>query len=118
MSIQKYMICIQPYYDSTHQAYKNILTIDRKPIDGDPLNTIVRALSYPRLSSFIQDKYKQKCVFAIYDPECLYSLMDIDKIALLYTFLANIGYTIDEHKTVFHKINNKMLCFITKGLNN
>jgi hypothetical protein len=111
-SIQKYIISIQPYYDSIHQCYKNILTIDRKPKDGDQLNTIVRTLAVPRLSSFIQNK--QSCVFAIYDPDCLSSLLHIDKIATFYTFLVNNGYTIDEHKTVLHKINTKMLCFITK----
>jgi hypothetical protein len=111
-SIQKYIISIHPYYDSIHQCYKNILTIDRKPKDGDQLNMIVRTLSVPRLSYFIQNK--QSCVFALYDPDCLSSLLTIDKIATLYTFLVNNGYTIDDKKTELHKINTKMLFIITK----
>lgn len=119
--VEVYTIGIQPFYDSIKKCYTHIFVIDRSP---DPLlSSIVRTVNPPRLSPFqtasgICCSYR-KCVFALLDPNNHHRLLHPGDEAILFTFLASNGYTVDTSLTKIMKTapvreGPRLLCLISK----
>ncbi len=93
-----YAIFSRPYYDPYEQRYKNILTINKKPV-GD-LEKITRRVKFLPLSPF-KRLHKEVCGYGI----CLEDnkLSTTDEIPELFSFLMTNGYKID---TILTKMMN------------
>ena len=115
----------QPYLDKFNQCYKNIVTLNMTP--QGPLGALVRRVQFPPLSEFKQPgpctPYKQ-CGLAIVSFEnggCCNSLMTVDEVPNLISFLVSNGYSIDTSITKMFNgseirfdtgTGNKLICFI------
>ena len=119
-----YTLSVQPYLDQYNKCYRKIITINSRPIG--PLAKFVRQISPPKLSPFKEPSVccpASKCIFAIADINCHgcggnNSLMCIDDIPDLFSFLTSSGYTIDSALTKLMqksdvRLDNNLLCFIS-----
>jgi len=89
-----YMVTIQPYYEPKSQQYVHIMTLNAQPPQTDPLYTIVRVLSTPRVSHFVQEY--EKCVYAVYNPINPAELITMDTIHTFFNFIMDNGYSINK----------------------
>lgn len=115
--IKIYSIQQQPFYDSHHQAYRQILTINTIP-EG-PLNNRVRRINNPKLSPFQfpppQSCPPPSCINAIYD-DCG-QLLCIDNLPSLFQYLIENGYIFDYELTNMMEksrviTDGTLLCYI------
>ena len=112
-----YAIQQQPFYDSHHQVYRQILTINTMP-EG-PLKSRVRRIHNPRLSPFQfpppQSCPPPSCINAIYGNDG--QLLCINNIPSLFQYLIENGYKFDYDLTNMMeksqvKTDNTLLCYI------
>jgi hypothetical protein len=119
----------QPYLDLNNQCYKNIVVVNVKP--KGPLGNFVRLVKFPVLSEFKQNYcnsnnlcgYALISLYEINNGNCSSSsLMDVNEIPDLISFLLENGYTIDTNITKMFNtsnirfntnIGNELICFIT-----
>jgi hypothetical protein len=116
-----YSIGIQPFYDSISECYTHIFVIDRPP--DPPLSNLVRTVNPPRLSPFQTTSGAccayRKCVLALLDPNDRRRLLRPGDEAILFTYLASNGYTVDTSLTKIMKTapvheGPRLLCMISK----
>ena len=112
-----YQLSTHVYLDSRDQCYKKIIIINMKPT-GD-LQNLIRQIQNKKLSPFQQTS---SCCAA---PPCLYAikhpktgeLLCMKNIAVLFSFLASHGYTIESQLTdIMLKSTeklDKLICFIS-----
>ena len=119
--VEVYSIGIQPFYDSISECYTHIFVIDRHP--GPPLSSLVRTVNPPRLSPFQTTSGAccsyRKCVLALLDPGNHHRLLHPGDEAVLFTYLASNGFTIDTSFTKIMKTapvreGPRLLCLISK----
>lgn len=119
--VEVYTIGVQPFYDNINECYTHILVIDRCP--GPPLSSLIRTVNPPRLSPFQTNSGPccsyRKCVFALLDPGNPHRLLHPGDEAILFTYLASNGYTIDTSLTKIIKTapvreGPRLLCIISK----
>lgn len=113
----------QPYLDKYNQCYKNIVTINAVP--QGPLAQFVRKVQFPPLSEFKQPgpcSHINNCGFALVslnNDNCYakkgFSLMIVDEIPNLVSFLLTNGYTIDTSLTKM--FNTSDIRFQTENAN-
>jgi len=105
-------------YTDHYFNYKNILTINKKPLG--PLSSYTRQIniSPKRISAFKTNSEQNKCVYALYttDTNELYTL---ETLPDFFTFCKNNGYTIET--TLTQMLNSQkqiddIICYISYGL--
>ena len=119
-----YSLFYQPYLDSYQQCYKNIITINLFP--NGPLQKLVKKIHFNKLSCFQESSNScnkiENCGYALVSPYNLCSLLTVDDIPDLFSYLLSNGYTIDYQTTKLLQKNNmtfntnsdkQLLCFIT-----
>jgi len=115
----------QPYLDTYNQCYKNIVVVNLPP--QGPLADLVVRVNFPPLSEFKQPgpcTPLKQCGLAIVSLDGQYnnSLMDVNEVPNLISFLVSNGYTVDTSITKMFNdsdicfnanIGNKLICFVT-----
>ena len=92
-----------PFYLSNDECYTKVLTLDRMPSQGSPLNQIVKRVTIPKLSQFQQAtpcNPIERCGNIIIKPGC--SCTDYAResdLPLIFTFLSQNGYVINTNIT-------------------
>ena len=117
----------QPYLDTHHQCYKNIVVVNMKP--AGPLGDLIHRVQFPRLSEFKQSggpcTPMKSCGLAIRSfhgcGDCG-ELMTTDEIPTLISYLMSNNYKVDTSITKMFNtsdirfdtnIGNKLICFVT-----
>lgn len=102
-----YQLLLKPYYDSVTQCYKQVISVSPEP--RGKLLEICKQLAPTRLSSFRSFSHcdsRQKCFFAILNPDTTNELLRIEDLPLLLNYLVNNGYTVDKNMTkIMQKAN-------------
>ena len=120
-----YTLSVQPYLDQYNKCYRQIVTINTKPVG--PLLQHIKLINPPKLSPFKESSPccpANKCIFAIMDMGCHgcsgnnSNLMCVDDIPNLFSYLSSNGYTIDSGLTKLMqksdvRLDNNLLCFIS-----
>jgi hypothetical protein len=111
----------QPYLDTIEKRYRNIVVVNLPP--QGPLGDLVRFVKFPPLSEFKRwDPDIKQCGYALQSFACDGSLMVVDEVPTLISYLVSNGYTIDTSVTKMFNasdirfdtnIGNKLICFIT-----
>jgi len=89
-----YMVTIQPYYEPISQQYIHIMTLNARPPQSDPLSRIVKILSTPRMTSFVQEY--ETYVYAVYDPEDTNKLITMSRISTFFEYIIDNGYRLNK----------------------
>lgn len=112
-----------PFYLSNEQCYIKVLTLDRMPQAGSPLNQIVKRVTIPKLSPFQQStpcNPIERCGNVIIKPGC--SCNDYARetdLPLIFTFLAQNNYLINTNITQMLNQGNvntdfQLICYINR----
>jgi hypothetical protein len=115
-----YTLSTQPFYDQIQQCYRKIVTINTEP--AAPLKTLTKRIHPPKLSPFQQQSVccpQPNCIYVILNPNNLHEYLCVNDIPNLFSYLVTNGYTIDTNITKMMnesevKMDNKLLCFISK----
>ena len=113
-----YTISYVPFYDQIMKVYKHIYIIDRNPGNDTSLNSIVKPISSPPLSTF--SNHATQCLYAIYNPENNNKLLEIGEETLLFSYLIQNNYIVNTEITeIMRKVKNlpnngQLLCIIYK----
>lgn len=116
--MQLYLLSSIPYYNSIKQEYTNILILNKQP-EG-PLLNITKQIQQNKLSPFESNTNlcpKPRCVYALTNGVCCNDLLCVDELPILFEFLLNNGYLIDDTITkLMHKsnvtLNGNLICYI------
>ena len=100
-------VFLQNCNDNNGNAYKNILTINIIP-DG-PLRRLVRKVQNRPLSVFQGDQNNNTCLLALVSLIKPFTLMDVNEVPNLISFLTMNGYLINTNIT--QMLNNENIQF-------
>jgi hypothetical protein len=128
-STNTFVLYLEPIRDTFTQTYRNIITVSAMP--PGPLNGMVSAMSYDKLSPF-QSNYSPGCMYVLrrysngtYSKKHSDYFMDADDIPSVISYLRQNGYTIDTDITTMlykspitmgsptddhHSRSRKMIC--------
>lgn len=115
----------QPYLDTLNQCYRDIVVVNVKP--QGPLGDLVRRVQFPPLSTFKQPgpcSPLKQCGYALMslsNQGCTcnsQSLMAVDEVPILISFLLSNGYKVDTSITTMFqqsdiRFDNPLICFVT-----
>jgi len=118
-----YSLMSMPFYLQNHECYIKVLTLDRMPAAGSPLNQIVKRVTIPKLSQFQQAtacNSIQSCGNVLIKPGC--SCNDYateEDLPIIFTFLAQNNYTINTNVTQMLNQGNvqsrfPLICYINR----
>jgi len=121
---KSFTLFLTPIYDSLSQTYMNIITLSCMP-DG-PLRTLVKLMSFPKLSIFnngFKNGSTSDCIFvlqryALNNIKTYENYMFADDITAIFSYLTSNGYTIEksiskmmnESRVVIGNNNRSMIC--------
>ena len=101
---RSFTLFLTPIYDSLSQTYMNIITLSCMP-DG-PLRTLVKLMSFPKLSIFnsFKNGSNSDCIFVLQRYLCsnlnnlnrYENYMFADDITAIFSYLTSNGYTIEK----------------------
>jgi hypothetical protein len=116
-----FILYSQPYLNTFHQCYQNIVTINVIP-EG-PLRRLVFRVRFPPLSEFKNSYHRNElCGLALLSLRNNGKIMLVNEIPDLFSYLLANGYQIDTSLTKmmnesdirFQTNNaNKVICFVT-----
>ena len=118
-----YSISSMPFYLSIQECYTKVLTLDRMPAAGSPLNSIVKRVTIPKLSPFQQATACNpidRCGNVLIKPGCSCTDYATEAdIPLIFSFLAQNGYKIDTSITQMLNQGNvktqfPLICYINR----
>lgn len=102
------------YYDTNCNNYCNCVKINKMPTDD--FKKYIRKIPKPKLSPF-ETYYEccsemNRCFFQVMNPETN-NILYADDISILFNYLLEQGYTIENDLTLTMKPNNKnLICYI------
>ena len=117
-----YSISARPFYNSSEQCYLKVLQIDRQPSPGAAISTILKRVTFNRLSPFDVpgpcEKY-DPCGYVVMNPDNLSTFATVDDAPLIFTWLMQNGYTVNTAITEMMnsssvKASYPLLCIVTK----
>ena len=117
-----YSLNARPFYNSKEQCYINVIQIDRQPLQNATINTILKRVTFNRLSPFdvtgILDK-NNTCGYVVMNTMELSTYATLEDVPLVFTWLLQNGYVVNT--SITEMMNNSkvtakypLLCIITK----
>jgi hypothetical protein len=119
MNTTTYSIYRRSYLEPTIQSYINIITINRMP--NGPLSSIIKKVRFLPLSPFKEYNRQERCGFAFNSLTNPGTVMKIEELPDLISFLSCNNYIVDTKLTkiinsndaAINTANNNLLFFIT-----
>ena len=115
-----YQLSSYIYLDTYNECYKKIVIINQNP--GNPLQTLVKRIPNRKPSAFKGNSNccpVPSCIFAILNPMDTSTLLCVQDIANLFSFLSTNGYTIQHDLTKMMQDStekiDKLICYISKN---
>lgn len=117
-----YSLNARPFYNSKEQCYMKVIQIDRQPLQNATINTILKRVTFNRLSPFDVpgpcDKY-EPCGYVFVNPNDYNMFATIDNVPLIFTWLLQNGYSVntaitDMMNSSSVKPTYPLLCMVTK----